>query len=222
MPTDQSLVEDVIAKLTPEELANPAYRAITWALYRLIANTGESFYLAKAIDMLIRTAQIHTYYVQALAKEDDPESIFRNSGDSSFGLLKKAVQEFMDTHGGSITRREAQDLMVSVAAAIWLFLDKFKPQEVKTKYGLYRQDFAGLWHYTLTNEQVSQHVAAEDALERKPKEAAWFWFKDSPAPISQKDTVHGLVGRWLVWREGFVQSGQFALTQFQVMKDQDA
>jgi hypothetical protein len=78
----------------------------------------------------------------------------------------------------------------------------------KTRAGYFARDKSGLWHYTHDRDRAGEDVwsAAEDALQGRPKEASWFWFNGTPAPMFKGDGKDNLYSRWNEWRNAY-QSG---------------
>lgn len=73
--------------------------------------------------------------------------------------------------------------------------------------GGYYKDRCGLWHYHSYQNTFLIEEAIEDALERRPKEPAWFWFNQLFTPIYPDDTKETLQARWkgLVGGETFTR-----------------
>lgn len=81
----------------------------------------------------------------------------------------------------------------------------------KTGSGIYIKDKSGLWHYKVDIGHIDN--AIDDVLKHKPKEATWFWFNDTPAPIFSGDTKETLYIRWNEWRDTFQQNPESLLSQ---------
>ncbi|MDP1719314.1 MAG: hypothetical protein Q8L24_02725 [bacterium] len=76
-------------------------------------------------------------------------------------------------------------------------------EPAKTKFGEFRQDLSGLWHYGVLCWAGDVWKAAEDALANKPEGVCWFWFNGTPAPMVADDSVAVLVCRWGAVRNAY-------------------
>lgn len=75
--------------------------------------------------------------------------------------------------------------------------------KVETKYGEFRQDSSGAWHYEVTKWAGDVYTAVHDARKFCPKGTIWFWFNKMPAPMLPEDTASSLYGRWSDWADAY-------------------
>lgn len=92
-------------------------------------------------------------------------------------------------------------------------------KSVKTKHGLFSQDYCGLWHYQCTKKNVTALTATKDAVMHRPKGAVWFWFDGTPAPLVPGDKQKKLHTRWEVWNYKIKNDGEGFLQRVEQYRD---